>query len=631
MQIKRWHLWVRLLALSLVSVMALSLLAGCTDPSENPDDTSSGSESESGSDSNTDTDVPDLPRYTVTVVDSDNAPLSDVKVKIYGAEDDENVLYTGTTNDQGVYGFDAPTATYRVAATSETHETETAFLSFAEGSTELTVAMQLLPDAATAFTVSNVFSNDMVVQRGEHVRVWGWADESQNGKRVSGKFLGTVAHTVIENGEWVLTFDEQWEANTNLGNTMTIYGDGVEYHFTDVLVGDVYMAIGQSNIEYRMEVHLANVTSDKKGTLDEDALIRLHFNSQDQEEGYPARGTTTVCKEIMSDSRWELPTKANYMRFSALGYYFAEKMLAANGNTVPIGIIEVEAAGMHLAGFLNNEIADATGADTYNSKTGIYTSSGANGVAATRYVYNRYIYPFERYAIKGIVWYQGESDLHDANTLAYAERFVPLMEHMRETHNVINKDFPIYMIELARCFNSDWSFGTVRAVQGNIAATQLTNAYLIPTSDLLTSMPRDILHPDNKWEVSDRLVAVAAAVEYGQSTLDATLGPVLVSIELSENGRSAVLTYANVGDGLTTKNGSKTVKGFVSMSEDFSTRTNVRGEITAYNQITITSTKPIVCIGYNTDVTYVYGTNVTLCNSEGIPAAATIAYVPGES
>ena len=67
------------------------------------------------------------------------------------------------------------------------------------------------PVAATAqyadgFSVSDVFSSDMIVQRGENIRIWGWADESQNGRRISGTFMGMTADAVISGGEWELVF-----------------------------------------------------------------------------------------------------------------------------------------------------------------------------------------------------------------------------------------------------------------------------------------------------------------------------------------------------------------------------------------------------------------------------------------
>ncbi len=509
--------------------------------------------------------------------------------------------------------------------------TETEVESPTETETETETQPDPLPDvpAATQFTVSNVFSDNMVVQRNEHVRVWGWADDSQNGKRVSGTFLNTTAHTIIENGEWILTFKQTWNANTAMGNHMTIYGDGVAYTFADVLVGDVYMAIGQSNIHYQVSTHLANTSPDKHGVRNPNALIRLHFNSQTQVAGnYPKWGSDDVCKEIVSSSRWQLPLAPNTDRFSALAYYFALNLLEANNHTVPIGLIEVEASGKALSAFLSNEVATATGSDVYNASLGIYQAIGLLPNEPTRFVYNQYIYPFEKYAIGGIIWYQGESDLHPDNTVTYADKFIPLMNQMRETHNVLNKDFPIYLMELAYCSDIAWNFGGVRAVQGEIAA-RLSNTYLIPSCDFEAPF-RDLLHPDIKWEQAQRLAAVAAAVEYGQGTLDEALGPVLVSIEFSDKYRTAVLTYDHVGSGLKTIDGSDAVNGFILCGTNYEAmmQTTVTATITAPNQITITGTRPFRGIAYNHIVTNLFGAGeaLNLCNSYGLPAGACFAY-----
>jgi hypothetical protein len=109
---------------------------------------------------------------------------------------------------------------------------------------------------AADFSVSRVFSNDMVVQRGEHIRVWGFAPESENGKKVTGEFKGMFAEALIENGEWCITFTSKLEADTTPAE-MKIYTDTKEVVFSGVLVGDVYLVLGQSNAAYAVSTHLA--------------------------------------------------------------------------------------------------------------------------------------------------------------------------------------------------------------------------------------------------------------------------------------------------------------------------------------------------------------------------------------
>lgn len=585
-------------------------------------------------DTDTDTEVaPEPVTYTITVTDENGAPLQGAMVQVCVNAEDGVCFIPDVTDENGVFTMQKEPGSYKAKVTLAGYETNGDYTYFDENNASVTIMMyDVSTPLATSFTVSNVFSDHMVLQRNEHVRLWGWADESQNGHRVTAEFLGTRAQAVIENGEWELTFKTQWAANTSMGNTLTVSGDGVSYEFHDVLVGDVYMAIGQSNIEYTMSTHLANTPTQWHGDIDENALIRLHLNHPTMTPGnYPTQGTTEECREIGSSSRWSLPTESNYRNFSALAYYFAYHLLETNGNTVPVGVIEVAYGGLSLSCFLSNEVADATDADTWNKSKGIYTTQGtAPEPTPSRYMYNHYIAPFERYAIAGLIWYQGESDLHDANTKVYAEKFVPLMKQMREDHNVLNKNFPIYFVEFPTCYVGDWKFGGVRAIQGQIASQMLENCYLSVSSDLLSGTGRDVLHPEIKWQQAQRLASIAAYVEYGIGTADETLGPVLVSIELSSDKKTAVLTYANVGEGLKTIDGSEKVKGFMVYKKNYYalTTATVNATITAPNQITVTSSARFEGVGYNTVVTNFFGVgrDLNLCNSFDVPAGAVIIY-----
>ncbi|MBQ7909853.1 MAG: hypothetical protein IJ363_03575 [Clostridia bacterium] len=492
---------------------------------------------------------------------------------------------------------------------------------------------------ATQFTVSNVFANDMVVQRNEHIRVWGWADASQNGKKVTGEFKGMFAEAIIEDGAWEITFGARMEASAEPGHTMKIYADGVSYEFTDVLVGDVYMVMGQSNCAYSVSNHHAYVNTPDKGgkdVLDYDAPIRIHYNSQTQTAGYPKWGTEEVCLEVKSGSTWQrADSYADIQNFTAIGYLFAHNYVKLTDSKVPIGLIEIDGNGRPLGAFMCNEVATEKGTDRYDSGKGYFVTTGVNGDAG-RFLYNCYMYPFERYAIAGLIWYQGESDLLQANARVYTENFSALMTYMRGTHNLVNKDFPVYYVEFPTIyqqpagFTGQWHYmdvGLIRAVMGEIQRV-LPNSYQIVSTDLWSDDTFfNNLHPNCKFEQSERIATLAAAVngEAGK-TVEQGNGPVLVSMEVLEGGKKAILTYENVGEGLKTTDGGTEVKGFCIYRKNCSvnSRSEVTATITAPNQITIESNASISGLAYNAVTYNVYGVDVNLCNSEGVPAGATI-------
>ncbi|MBQ1245805.1 MAG: hypothetical protein IIX90_04140, partial [Clostridia bacterium] len=271
----------------------------------------------------------------------------------------------------------------------------------------------------------------------------------------------------------------------------------------------------------------------------------------------------------------------------------------------------------------------------YNKDKGYYVTTGVNGDAG-RFLYNQFMYPFERYALAGLIWYQGESDLLQANTRVYAENFSALMTYMRGTHNLINKDFPVYYVEFPTIYQKpanhvgDWHYmdvGLIRAAMGEIQRI-LPNSHQIVSTDLWSDNTFfNNLHPNCKFEQSERAAILAAAVNgEGGKTMAQGNGPILVSMEILEGGKKAILTYENVGEGLKTTDGGTTVKGFQIYRKNVSLnpRAELTATITAPNQITIVSDNSISGLAYNAITYNVYGVDVNLCNSEGVPAGATV-------
>jgi sialate O-acetylesterase len=447
------------------------------------------------------------------------------------------------------------------------------------------------------------------------------------------------AEAIIENGAWEITFGARMEASAEMGHTMKIYADGVSYEFTDVLVGDVYMVMGQSNCAYTVHNHHLYVNTPDKGgkdVLDYNAPIRIHYNTQMQTQGYPKWGTEEVCLEVKSGSTWQrADSYEDIASFTAIGYLFAHNYVKLTDSKVPIGLIEIDGNGRPLGAFMCNQVATEKGTDRYDAAKGYYVTTGVNGDAG-RFLYNQFMYPFERYALAGIIWYQGESDLLQANARVYTENFSALMTYMRGTHNLVNKDFPVYYVEFPTIYQKpanhvgDWHYmdvGMIRAVMGEIQRV-LPNSHQIVSTDLWSDDTFfNNLHPNCKFEQSQRIATLAAAIngEAGK-TVEQGNGPILVSMEILEGGKKAILTYENVGEGLKTTDGGTTVKGFAMYRKNVSlnSKAELTATITAPNQITIESNSTISGIPYNCITYNVYGVDFNLCNSEGVPAGATV-------
>ena len=523
--------------------------------------------------------------------------------------------------------------------TAEESSDETVTSDDAPESTETETATSLIlgdeVEYAAGFTVSKVFNNDMVIQRGEYIRVWGWADESENGKKISAEFLGARADAIIENGEWEITICTVFEANKNLGNSLTVYTDTTTVSFDNVLVGDVYMVIGQSNVQYSINEYL-NYNPNPKWTLDdlnEDALIRIIYNSNTDNAGYPTRGTTEVCKDLVSGNKWVIPSKTNITKYTALGYFFANEIIERTDNEIPVGIIQMSASGRPLCTFMPNELADKYGSDFLDSD-GIYKGNVHKDNAIARYMYNHYMYAYERMPLAGIVWNQGEPESTPDLSTVYVERFTALMTYMREKHNMVNKEFPVIVVEFPTTYSKPEGYegswpqyldtGRIRATMGMIPES-LSNSYIAVCSDLWADETHyNNIHPYCKYSQAERVADLAEVAIYGGKTLDEATGPILESVEISADRKTAILKFTNVGEGLATADGGTTVYGFASLVKNNSIdpKGTLTAEITAPDTITITSTRAMSGIAYNCITGNFYGDEINLCDSYGNPARA---------
>ncbi len=496
-----------------------------------------------------------------------------------------------------------------------------------------TPSLELLASTqSTGFSVSRAFTSDMVVQRDEPLRVWGWADAAHEGKTVTGEFLGVTAETTVKDGEWEITFEPGFEANAAMGNHMTVRSDSDEVVFENVLVGDVYIVIGQSNVAYWLQSHCSATGTDYNSLFADNKPIRIRYNTLGDTAGYPARGTDEVCRDVLNGRTWWVPNANNAKQFTALGYLYALELVERTNAQIPIGIIEIDGNGQPIGTFLPNEVAAATDSDSYNSSRGIYTTGGVNGDWA-RYMYNHYMAPYEKYAMAGVVWYQGESDFQTDMANTYVDKFVALMNYMRDTHNLRNKDFPVYVVEIPTIYpqpaghTGAWHYldlGYIRAEMGSIP-TRLSNSYIAVSSDLFTDTRyENSLHPDIKGPQAERLADIAESVWYDQTPLAEATGPILKDYTVSEDRKTITLTFDNVGNGLTTSDGGTAVKGFVAFTRSGTLNTGkaVTAEITAPDTVTITGTAAMYGIIYNCVDRNLYGQEINLCNSYGRIASA---------
>jgi sialate O-acetylesterase len=177
-------------------------------------------------------------------------------------------------------------------------------------------------------------------------------------------------------------------------------------------------------------------------------------------------------------------------------------------------------------------------------------------------LYNQMLYPLQRFAIKGVIWYQGESNANnDAQAAAYRPLFAELIQSWRREWNRSPRDFPFLWVQLP-------NFGAVSAsppATGGWAILRESQAAALSLPNTAQAVTIDVgdaadLHPKNKEPVGKRLALAALQVAYGESVL--ATGPTYRSHAV--RGNEVVIEFANVGAGLSLKSGN----GFAVAGED---------------------------------------------------------------
>jgi len=424
---------------------------------------------------------------------------------------------------------------------------------------------------ADALRAAKVFSDNMVLQRNCPVPVWGWA---RPGEIVKVEFKGqTQSATAGTDGKWMVRLDPLSVCSEP--ETLRVSGsDSGKAEFGNVLVGDVWLASGQSNMELRFT---AQVPPD---THSANPQIRL------------AGGIGTLSPEPggnrFPSASWKECTTENLLGFSRAGYYFARDL--QQKLSIPIGVISMamgcssietwmppEAFSAHAGwsgelaeidrmleifrakdkyseaertGFMKDHAATRYGRPT----AGAYIKDGKpiegkfdfalwhSLVVRPSTLYFHAVSSLCPFAIRGVIWYQGETNANDPE---YAQKQQALIESWRRIWGL--GDFPFYTVQIAPfrgypTLTDLWiqQYKTVRLVG---------NTGIVPTVDIGEI---DQVHPVNKWDVGLRLAARALHDSYGQKDVVAS-GPVYLSQEVK--GAKAVIRFTQVHGGLTTRDG----------------------------------------------------------------------------
>jgi len=431
-----------------------------------------------------------------------------------------------------------------------------------------------------------IFGDHMVLQQEAKVPVWGKADA---GEKVTVTVADHTASTAASaDGTWRV--DLAPFPNGAAPMTMTVQGKNT-LTFQDVLIGEVWLCSGQSNMWFPMK---ASMYAKTDGAKADDPSLRLYI--------VPLK--TSLDPQTDQAGSWQLCTPESIQEFSTAGYFFGREMRSVLKR--PIGLIDssmgnsVIQAWMSLSSLqqdppftsyiteyqknvanfptLNADYAQRQSAyetnlknwtDQWSAKVKAYNEAAQQAKAAGQppppalspadqgprpqapaapdekergptNLFNAMISPLIPYAIKGALWYQGESNTN--MPMEYRQLLVRMITDWRTRWG--EGDFPFVIVQLPTTGeNAQWDNGAFMA-ESQAKALSLPNTGMVATIDI----GRDDLHPKDKLDAGLRLALVARHIAYGENLVYS--GPTYQSMTVE--GNAIRLTFDNVGSGLTT-------------------------------------------------------------------------------
>jgi sialate O-acetylesterase len=429
----------------------------------------------------------------------------------------------------------------------------------------LAVVIGLLATSAFAdVTLPNIFSDHMVLQRRQPNRVWG---KAAPGEKVVVS-IGGQSHeaTAGADGAWHVTL-RPMEAGEP--RQMFVKGQGNEITVGDVLVGEVWVCSGQSNMEYALRT--ANGFEAERPTANLPQIRTINFPNVGSQQPIWTH----------ANARWIVCTPESVGTFSAVGFFFARRIHEEVG--VPVAIINNSWAGSRAEAWVPRkyfdgrenlmpiverydafakqlaEIEAKSQPSAEEQRRVRQLRTDVNGDDRPANAYNGIVASHTGYGIRGVLWYQGEGNTPRAHQ--YRELFPLLIESWRKEWG--QGDFPFYWVQLPNYQAAKPEPGDSELAELREAQT-MTLAKLPNTGEAVTIDTGDgDLHPRNKKDVGLRLALWALARDYGKDV--PYRSPTYKSMR-TELGR-IILSFDHVNGSLQAREG-QTLQGFAVAGED---------------------------------------------------------------
>lgn len=425
-----------------------------------------------------------------------------------------------------------------------------------------------------------LFTDGAVLQREQNVPVWGTAND---GEKVTVEFAGQTATATAQGGKWKMEL-KPLEAGGPF--SMKISGEN-EVTVNNLLVGEVWVASGQSNMEWTINASFQPEVEKPKANFPQIRMIT-------------AKKVASLTPLDEVQGKWQECSPETVGGFSAVAYYFARDLHAKLG--VPVGIISTSWGGTPAQAWTSADGFEGQPelkgyADQLKAAEALPEKGHQNFPAA---LYNAMIAPVVPYGMSGVIWYQGESNAGQSKQ--YQTLFPAMIADWRAKWKL--GDFPFLFVQIAPFKGQP---PEIREAQFLTLAKSKNTAMAVITD---YGDANDI-HPKQKEPVGNRLSLAARALAYGEKIEYS--GPLYQ--EMKAAGDKAWINFSHVGGGLVAKDGD--LKGFTIAGADgkfLPAKAEIKGDKVVVSAEGVADPK---AVRYGWDNV----PDVNLCNKEGLPAS----------
>lgn len=409
----------------------------------------------------------------------------------------------------------------------------------------LTTSIANATNEGPGLQLASVFTDNMVLQRNEPITIWGSA---RAGTVVSATFMNErkLAKTQ-SNGTWRVTFAPQ-PANGS-PQTIEITHQQKKLKLHNILIGDVWLCSGQSNMYFPLsETDRADSVLKKVTSSSSLRLFKYKPFAETDNQAWTNEALTRANDLNFFSGSWKIDDANAAKEFSAVGYIFGKKILEREN--IPVGLIEIAVGGSPLISWISREALASNPqfapllknwrnsdqimqwcrerADV-NLKNA--TSTSQKHSYAPSFNFEAGIANLVPLPIKGVIWYQGESD---AEHIELYEKLFPVF--VKDWRHHWQKNLPVYYVQLSSLERPTWHY--FRDAQRRLL-NQVENSGMVVTSDL---GDRKDVHYKNKIPVGERLAQMALNKTYKRNIIPS--GPLFRSLKRREHKIEIVFDHA---------------------------------------------------------------------------------------